>query len=96
MHPYFPETHQLLSQVMHFIVYHTSQHFLVRHSYIFWPSDVQSSHRNSHYKQPAFSSEFQSERLLQQSEVNHSMLLKVHQQVLIAVFHFMYNGNIAS
>ena len=57
-----------------------------------WPSNVQSSQRCSHHKQPAFGSEFQLERLLQQSEVTHSMLLKV----LSAGFQFMYNSNIAS
>jgi hypothetical protein len=55
-----------------------------------------SPHIDSHHKQPAVGSEFQLERLLQQSKVNHSMLLKVHQRVLSAGFQFTHNSNIAS
>lgn len=64
---FFCETHQLLSQAIQFVVYHTNELSLVCHFYVFWSSDTQGLRQHSnHHKQPAFDSEFRSERLLQQ------------------------------
>jgi len=65
------------------------------HFYIFWPN-ARSLQWHSRHRKPAVSSEFQLDGLLQQSKVNHGMLLKVHRRALSAFFHFMHNGNIAS